>query len=160
MRRRNWIILCGLGALFSAVVPTSSGLAKAETETTVVRESFTDAFPHPCTGVEVSFEGTFQVVFHVTMNDDGSTHVAVEGNASNARGVDADGTKYRATGGFWFEENSHDPLPFNFTVTESFNILSQGDGENFVMHSATHVTVNPDGTVTSEVTQFSEECRG
>ncbi len=42
----------------------------------------------------------------------------------------------------------------------SFKIIGRGPTDNLLVQAVFHVTINPDGTVTSVVDQFSINCRG
>jgi hypothetical protein len=41
----------------------------------------------------------------------------------------------------------------------NFRIIGQGSGNNFLIHENFHVTINPNGTVTAFVDNFSVDCR-
>jgi hypothetical protein len=51
-------------------------------------------------------------------------------------------------------------LPFTGTFTTIFNLVSLGDGDNFVSRATFHVTVNENGVATAEVENVQVECRG
>ena len=44
------------------------------------------------------------------------------------------------------------------TFTETFNLISDGSAPNFLSRADAHVTIHPDGTVTSFHDNFSSEC--
>jgi hypothetical protein len=46
------------------------------------------------------------------------------------------------------------------TSTVTFTEISQGSAPNFLLHAVFHITITPNGTVTSYVDNFTVECRG
>ncbi len=119
-----------------------------------------EVFENPCTGEEITLTGgTFQVVLHEFADNGGGFHGIAEGNAQNVSGIGSFGNRYRATGGFWFEFNSHDPQ-MAFTGVDVFNLTSQGSADNLVVVATVHMTVTPDGELVVSFEDVRAECRG
>jgi hypothetical protein len=47
---------------------------------------------------------------------------------------------------------------YEYTYVNNFKIVGQGSGNNFMIHETLHLTVNPDGTLTAYVDNYSAEC--
>ena len=67
------------------------------------------------------------------------------------------GDKYHRTGATNSEFNAK--VGEQSTVVDSFNIIGQGNGNNFLLHVILHITVNANGTVAAEVFDFRVECK-
>ncbi len=73
---------------------------------------------------------------------------------------DVTGNKYQATG--LTEDNFKGSLingQFSYTYVNNFRIIGQGPGNNFLVHSVFHQTINANGELTSYVDHFSVECK-
>ena len=68
------------------------------------------------------------------------------------------GDKYQVTVG-------HHQVSFNgkvgemYTFVNNFRIIGPGPGTNYLIHYNVHITVHPDGTVTSDVDNFRIGCK-
>jgi aminoglycoside N3'-acetyltransferase len=67
------------------------------------------------------------------------------------------GDKYQATGAVNMIE-FNGKVSQEQTFVQNIHYIGQGNGNNFLLHSNLHITVNPDGTVTASVDNFSTEC--
>lgn len=155
---RKFFVLAAVLAAFAAA-PAQANQPPQIVDTPVAGDSVVNQ----CTGETVTFvRGTFQIVFHETEDASDGFHFIVEGNAKGIEGVSDTGTHYRATGGFWAEGNKNgSTAQETFTVTEVFNLVSQGSGDNFTVESVFHFTVNSAGEVTSTFLRFADgTCRG
>jgi len=114
----------------------------------------TQTFPttNPCTGVNGTLTITFNAVFHGTNDSSGGMHFT-----STSTGVftlaQVDGVTYTGHFRSWFGGN------FNsggtFVASGTFSAEGKGtDGSTVKFNSNMHITVNPDGTVTSSVSNF------
>jgi hypothetical protein len=56
--------------------------------------------------------------------------------------------------------NDNDGPQAELTVTQVFNLISQGSQPNFQMYVVTHITINANGVTTSEVEELRIACRG
>lgn len=50
-------------------------------------------------------------------------------------------------------------FPLNVTFVNNFRIIGQGPDNNFLVHENLHMTVNPNGALTSFVDNFSLTCQ-
>jgi len=115
---------------------------------------------NPCNGEEVI--GTLQGQGHLLIVGDagGGAHLELM-EVVHGDGETADGTRYSAI------------QPLNAVIDATFqsehrvevlvtsvHFISAGGSDNFVAHAVQHLTITPDGTVTSEFTILSQECRG
>ena len=154
----------GLAVLFAlSLMPTTSA-AGADAITTNDFVPFTLAAFVPCAnggaGEVVLLSGTLHIQNHITINGNRTTlkeHFQPQG--VNGVGLTT-GDSYNATG----VTQETDTIPadngaFEFTFINNFKIIGQGPGNNLLVHETTHVTVNPDGTVTTFVDNFSVECQ-
>jgi hypothetical protein len=51
------------------------------------------------------------------------------------------------------------PLPITETFVNNFRIIGDGTGNNLLVHSTFHITVNAAGVLTAFVDGFRSECR-
>jgi hypothetical protein len=166
-QRRRW--LGSVGVLLASVVLTvvAGGLPAyaSATSFTANAEIPIDFIVFvPCAnggaGEPVDISGSLHDLFHITVDDSGGVHVKAQDNPQGVQGVgEVTGTSYQGTGVTqeYFNEGSGG-LPFLFTFVNNFRIIGQGPDNNFTVHETTHVTVNPNGTVTAFVDNFSATC--
>jgi len=70
------------------------------------------------------------------------------------------GDKYQGTGvtrsnvSFWTAD-----YPYHLTYVNNFRMIGAGPGNNFTVHEVTHVTVNANGDVTSQIDTYSADCK-
>jgi hypothetical protein len=109
-------------------------------------------------GEEVHLTGYLHVTFRQTFDNAGGVHVKMHANPQGISGVGlTTGDQFRGTG------VSQDQ--FNLKVGEqstsinNFNIIGKGPGNNALVHSTFHITVNANGTVTAFVDNSHSECR-
>jgi hypothetical protein len=50
-------------------------------------------------------------------------------------------------------------LPYTFTYINNFRMIGQGPGNNFLVHTTNHVTINANGEATATVDNTSTECK-
>jgi hypothetical protein len=112
---------------------------------------------NPCNGEIVTFSGVDHFTAHVTLDNSGGFHADTHDNIH----VTATGDQ-----GNTYVGNQEDNNPFNgkvgfeTTSTLTFSEISKGSAPNFVVQAVFHITVNPDGTVTAFVNNFTTTCRG
>ena len=153
---RRWFLMVfpSLAAILVASVLTLPALAA--TVSNVTRPvDFTIA--NPCNGEVVAFSGTEHATFSATLDGSGGAHVHSHIN-EHASGVGSFGNKYQFPAAENYEFDAKVAQEEIFTLSEL--IVSQGSAPNFVLKSDFHVTVNPDGTVTSFRDNLSIKCRG
>jgi len=69
------------------------------------------------------------------------------------------GDKYQATGSETFhEKGSLQNGQFNFTETDTFNLIGQGPGNNLTVHATGHMTFNANGTLTVDFFKVTADC--
>jgi len=112
---------------------------------------------NPCNGETVTFSGvdhfTARVVFdgaggfHLTTHD--NVHVTATGDQGNSYEGNQEDTS---------EVNGRVGIEETFVLT--FSEISKGSAPNFEVHMLEHVTVNPNGTITSFVDHITANCRG
>ena len=136
--------------------------AAAETLTRVEEIPVDETEFAPCAAVgageEVHLTGTVHTVFHITFDGAGGAHVKFHVNDQGISGTGlATGDKYHRTGASNLEFNAK--VGEESTVVDSFNVIGQGKGNNFLAHVTLHITINPNGTVTAEAVHFNVECK-
>ena len=111
-------------------------------------------------GETVILSGPLHVLTSFTISDNyirGRDHFQPQGISGIG---DITGAKYQATG--ITEDEFKGSLingQFQTTSVNNFRIIGQGPGNNFLVHSIFHVTINADGVLTSFVNSFSIECK-
>jgi hypothetical protein len=159
MTRRVAIVLTTVAI---ALVSVASVGAQATTVTTNEQVPVVVFAFVPCAndgaGELVLLEGTLHVLTHVTIDDQGGLHVKQHFQPQGVSGTGlTTGDTYRGTGVTQTEFNA--AAGFEQTSINNFRIVGQGPDNNFLVHSTFHVTVTPNGDVTSVVDNFSVECR-
>jgi hypothetical protein len=133
--------------------------AQAKTVTTVEQipiNFVTDGCEEP-----IELSGTLHLVSHVTVDAAGGFHFVSQTNPQGVTGRGLiSGTVYRGTGVGRFNENVTAGGTVEFTGVGSFKIIGRGPTDNLLVQAVFHVTVNPAGTVTTEVDQFFVKCQG
>jgi hypothetical protein len=166
MDRRNALSLLGGAALLVALGRPSPALGQAITSTTTDRINIDGTIAHDlaaCGGEDVELFGNILIMSHVSTDSQGGVHVRLLVTGQGVMGVGVTtGNQYVANG---TSPNELDffgsgGLPVTMTVGEDFHLISKGKGANVTIHQLIHVTVNPNGTVTSSVDTFSIDCRG
>jgi len=118
----------------------------------------------PCaaggTGEFVALSGDLHDLFHVTFDGNGGFHLDAQDNPQGVSGVGlTTGDKYQGTGVTRFDFNGTAGGTIVYTAVNNFRIIGSGPGNNFLVHDNFHITVNPNGTVTSSHDNFSVTCK-
>jgi hypothetical protein len=116
-----------------------------------------------CTGEEVTGTLRLHQVVSSTTDARGRLHTQFHGNVQGGAVTgSSSGTVYRlvSTGHETDSALLDGPPPLHYTQTLTANLVSAGPLQNAVLHLVRHVTINADGTVTSEVERETLECRG
>jgi hypothetical protein len=109
-------------------------------------------------GELVELTGELHLLFATTLNSNGGFHVKMHAQPQGVSGIGmTTGAKYQGTGVTQEEFNANAGV--QQTTVNNFRIIGQGPGNNSVLHENTHITVNPDGTVTANVDNFSTDCK-
>jgi hypothetical protein len=155
---RRLFLACILATALALPLAGAVGAA-AETVTTV--EQVPIAFVIPGCGEPIALSGTLHVVTHITSDAAGGLHLASQSNPQGVTGENlVTGARYQGTGVGRFNTNLPAGGASEFTAVDSFKIIGRGPTDNYLVQSVFHVTINPDGTVTTEVVQGSVSCRG
>ncbi len=158
MVRGKLLVALILAGVWVVALAGSAG-ARAETVTTV--EQIPINFVTDGCGEPIELSGTLHVVSHVTVDAAGGLHFVSQSNPQGVTGRGlTSGTVYQGTGVGRFNENSTAGGTVEFTAVGSFKIIGRGPTDNLLVQSVFHVTVNPAGTVTTEVDQFFVKCQG
>jgi hypothetical protein len=149
-------------ALTAALAGASAAGAQATTVTTNEFVPVTLFAFVPCAnggaGELVTLEGTLHVLTHVTIDDQGGLHVKQHFQPQGVSGTGlTTGDTYHGTGATQTEFNA--TAGVEQTSINNFRIIGQGPDNNLLVHSTFHVTVTPDGDVTTVVDNFSVECQ-
>ena len=149
---------------FVVVLTLLTGAAPAWAQATIFRERIVVPFAiddvNPCTGEAVSIEGELTITVQDVADAQGGEHFTFTLVPHLVRGVGESGATYKAVGGARSHFNFTPGGVFNETLTDTFNLISQGGSDNFVTHFVFHVTVNANGELTVVVIQEQAECRG
>jgi opacity protein-like surface antigen len=149
-------------AMTAALAGAAAAEAQATTVTTNEQVPIVVLAFVPCAndgaGELVLLEGTLHVLTHVTIDDQGGLHVRQHFQPQGVSGEGlTTGDKYQGTGVTQTEFNA--TAGFEQTSVNNFRVIGQGPDNNLLVHSTFHVTVTPNGDVTSVVDNFSVECR-
>jgi hypothetical protein len=162
MRTHGRMVSLSAIVLWALLVPTAQADAKFPHAVFFGRFDLSGDFDliNPCNGEQVI--GTLQGQGHLLLVGDagGGAHLELM-EVVHGHGETLDGTRYAAN------------QPLNTVINATFlsdrrvevlvtsvHFISAGGSDNFVAHAVQHLTVTPDGTVTSEFTIISQECRG
>ncbi len=109
-------------------------------------------------GELVQLTGFLLVLSHSTFNASGGFRVVSHFNPQGVSGVGlSTGLRYRGTG---VTQESFGAGPGStYSFVNSFQVIGQGPGNNFVVHQTVHLTVNAQGTVTAVVDEVRVECK-
>jgi hypothetical protein len=151
-----------LTVVFSLVLATTAQASASTVTTSSVFPISLTVFV-PCAaggaGEFVDLSGNLHDLFHVTLDGSGGFHLDASDNPQGVSGVgETTGTKYQGTGVTRFDFSGTAGGTYVETDVNNFRIIGQGPGNNFMVHDNFHITVNPDGTVTSFHDNFSVTC--
>jgi hypothetical protein len=151
-----------LGGFLTLVLAVASAAAVCAQAVTF-KEEFTEPYlidaVNPCTGEPVRLSGELHVTSHMATDVNGGFHRTFGMVPQDIVGEGASGATYRAVGGL--REAAHlVTAAITFTQTQTFNLISQGPGDNFTILTTTHFTLNPDGDTTVVTLIDRAACRG
>jgi hypothetical protein len=108
-------------------------------------------------GELVLLDGDLHVLTHITANKNGfhiKSHFQPQGISGTGQTT---GDKYQATG---VTQDQFNLGPGEtFTSINNFRIIGQGPGNNLLVHSTFHYTINANGELTVVVDNFRAECK-
>lgn len=119
--------------------------------------TFNGAILNPCNGETFTYAGSYHGVFNMTFDGSGGFHLVSHDNIHVA-GTGDQGNSY--VGDESDNSTLNGRVGIEQTLNTSFSMISQGGAPNFEIHAVTHITVNPNGTVTVFFSNFSSACRG
>jgi len=159
-RRLLSIVL--LAVALVAIAPSAHGLAAADTFTVSERFPIDLTVFVSCAdggaGEFVQLIGTLHVLSSVTVDSNGGFR---DKSVFNPQGVSGTGLttgdKYQGTG--TTTSVFRLTVGVSQTYVNSFLIIGQGSGNNFLVQETFHFTVNPNGELTVFFDNFSVECK-
>lgn len=111
-------------------------------------------------GEVVSASGRLHFLFVIVFNGAGGATFKSHSQPQGVSGVgQTTGVKYQGTGVTQDITSFGADFPITQTFINNFRFIGQGPGNNYLVHSTTHVTVNANGQITAEVNNVSVECR-
>ncbi len=150
---RNWLLVAAF--LSVPVLAWAGGGNVVHTKQDV---PFSGTVQNPCNGENVTFSGTEHDDSHVVMDKAGGAHVQLHINLQDVSGVGDQGNNYQIPLTENIEQNV--TVGQETTAEAHLGIISQGSAPNFEERILIHMTVNPDGTVTSSKDVISTTCTG
>lgn len=153
------MVLLILVSLFLAARPTSVQ-AQAASTTFKFSDSFPFSFFNNCTGEVVSGVVSVKGTVHETIDANGGYHFHLH-EVYNGRAVgETSGIQYVGpqTDHESFNASSGGALEDTFTL--NFRFISRGSADNILTHILFHITITPNGDVTSEISNITAVCRG
>lgn len=152
--KRNFAIVVAVAAL--ALLPFRAFAANVLNETVPLSGSVSNT----CNGDTVSLSGTEHLVVNETFDSNGGAHASISINAHLTGTGTPSGDSYVGNLNASFNENANSGGTITGTEPISFEIISQGSDPNLIIKALFHITINPDGTVTSYIDTYTADCRG
>jgi len=148
-----------LVSMFLAAGPTSVQ-AQAASTTIKFSDSFPFSFFNNCTGEVVSGVVSVKTTVHETIDASGGFHFHFHDVFRGTAVGETSGIKYVGpqTDHESFHVSSSGALEDTFTL--NFRFISQGSADNILLHILFHITITPNGDVTSEIANITDVCRG
>ncbi|WP_276504654.1 hypothetical protein [Terrimonas pollutisoli] len=114
----------------------------------------------PCAGETVTLTGNLHILTHLTTNGNNfvsKSHFQPQGISGVG---DVSGDKYQATGVTQdLVRGSFVNGSFTYTAVNNFRIIGQGTGNNYLVHQLYHITITPNGIVSTVVDNTSIDCQ-
>ncbi len=112
-------------------------------------------------GETIYLTGTLHDLYHYSMNNNTFSYTMLD-NPQQVSGTGlTTGDKYQGTG--VTRSGGHYAYAAGYAQTythiNNFRMIGQGPGNNYLVHTTYHVTINPDTTMTSHVDKVSIECK-
>jgi hypothetical protein len=113
----------------------------------------------PCVPEFVVLTGELHTLIAQEVDSDGGIHVKTHFQPQGISGVGpVTGAKYQGTGVTQEHTNDHSSGAFEDTFVNNFRMIGQGPGNNLLVHTTFHVTVDANGVVTALVLNDSTDC--
>jgi hypothetical protein len=157
-----------LTVLMLTLLGTATLRPAAASPVTVVEthEPFSSTQINPCTGELVAFQGFFHTKEHFDPTSSGTTHVSIEFNLEDVKGVGlTSGAQYIFVQAVSDTLNASGPFPFETTTEASAHMIRQGEdgalvtGDDFYVKVIRHLTINANGVVTADRFELNLDCR-
>jgi|GEM_PF-3334282 len=146
--------------LMVALLAPTSVMAQPASTTIKFSDSFPFSFFNNCTGEVVSGVIRGETTIDQTIDASGGYHFHFH-DVYKARAVgETSGIQYVVTE--IDHEGSHVSSngALEDTYTLNFRFISQGSADNILLHILFHITITPNGVVTSEIENITDVCRG
>src|SRR5215471_45324 len=155
--RRRLISVCLTAALvmFGLGLPTPTR-AEVLTNTSV---PFAAAVLIRCVPEVVVLTGELHILITQEVDSDGGIHVKTHFQPQGISGLGTvTGVKYQGTGERQEHFNVRSSPAIEDTFVNNFRIIGQGPGNNLLVQTTSHITVDANGVVTANVVNASTEC--
>lgn len=146
--------------LMIVLLAPTSVTAQATSTTIKFSDTFPFSFFNNCTGEVVSGVVSVQSTVHETIDANGGYHFHFQDVYMGRAVGETSGIQYVGpqTDHESFSVSSNGGLSDTFTV--NFRFMGRGSADNILTHFLFHVTITPNGDVTSEISDITEVCRG
>ena len=154
------LLLMLMSLILASAASATSVQAQAANTTFKFSDSFPFSFFNNCTGEVVSGVVNVKGTIHETIDASGGFHSHIH-EVFNGRAVgETSGIQYVGpqTDHDSFHVSSSGALEDTFTL--NFRFISQGSADNILTHILFHITITPNGDVTSEISNITDVCRG
>ena len=143
--------------MVALLAPTS---VLAQPARTTIKISFPFSFFNNCTGEVVSGVVSVKTTVHETIDAKGGYHFHFHDVFIGRAVGETSGIQYVGpqTDHESFHVSSNGALEDTFTL--NFRFISRGGADNILTHFLFHVTITPDGKVTSEIVNITDVCTG
>ena len=158
--RFSMVLLMLMSLILASAASATSVQAQAANTTFKFSDSFPFSFFNNCTGEVVSGVVSFKTTVHETIDASGGYHFHLH-EVYNGRAVgETSGIQYVGpqTDHESFHVSSRGALEDTYTL--NFRFISQGSADNILLHILFHITITPNGDVTSEIENITDVCRG
>jgi hypothetical protein len=158
MRRRLFgsavLATVAIGALFAGVVSASAAVTSNQTI------PLAGVVPDPCSGESWAFSGFADIRTSMTTDSSGGVHLDFWDNVFQLKLTNTV-TGAQGVGTETDHETINLPVGANeATLTGQFTEITAGPSDNFILLMVMHVTINANGTGTSNVNNFTTTCVG
>ena len=150
------------GLAVCAAVLLASGPAAAEVTTNVSNDVTGLTVFVPCAngggGETVVFEGRLHVLAVVTLDNKGGFHLKSHSQPQGLTGTgQVTGDKYQGTG--VTQDQLNGKVGETYTYVNNFRIIGPGPGNNYLVHTTSHYTVNANGELAVEHVHSTSTCK-
>lgn len=117
--------------------------------------------PCACDGAGewIRLTGRLHELSHTTIDANGGFHVQIHSQPKDLKGEGlTSGDTYQGTGIYRWN-HSGDSLPYEYTFVWNFRMIGQGPGNNLLVHESAHITINANGVVVTDFSDFRAECK-